>query len=69
MIKIKEIYGDVYIVVIYTIKVSRNDFLTLFSCMLYSRIRGDRMDKDYRQEIFEIFGTDDIEELKKLQNL
>lgn len=37
--------------------------------MLYSRIRGDRMDKDYRQEIFEIFGTDDIEELKKLQNL
>lgn len=24
------------------------------------------MDKDYRQEIFDIFGTDDIEELKKI---
>jgi hypothetical protein len=34
--------------------------------MLYSKTRGDRMDKDYRQEIINIFGTDDIEELKQI---
>ena len=50
-------------------KVSKNGFLTFASSMLYLTKGDGHMRTTFKDEILEIFGTTDLEQLKRFQKM